>query len=475
VKSLLLPHHIAGILLLFVLLSVSETLRAEYVFLKTGEIMEGTVIADTPTVITIRDKDKQIATFKKSDVLRIQFAKIYIGKVYIQKTDGTNITGYIVEENSDAYTLRSELNSPKEFILKRDDVLFIARGNPSGLQSDGDVSTDRITLKWFQPYNPVRNYFIYLKGPSDTSFAKIDETSRTGITIKKLKSNTRYIAKVTALDNNGAESLPTNEFTFTTKNIKPLAPEEISRIKSFSSDGKFLIMKLNWNAATDPDGVITGYNIYDLDSSEPRLIAKTKEPAYTLTDLAPNRIYLYGIRSLDDKNDESESITRVSTRDPKEIALDIQPCFIKPLGTLGELFKIGYGASAYAYIDNTMINNLDLGGSISFWRLAPKLDGSQPSYMIPVLAAARFRIPVSNRISIVPVLEGGFSYNHITYTSLRVTTSKGAVEPLAHASCNTQYLFKNISATAGAGYFMIFEKKERLGAVTCSAGLSVRL
>jgi Fibronectin type III domain len=475
VKSLLLPHRIIGFLLLFFILFASETLRAEFVFLKTGEIIEGTVITDTPSIITIRDKDKKTTTYRKGEVLRIQFAKIYIGKVYVQKTDGTNITGYVVEENSDTYTLRSELNNPKEFVIKRDEVLFIARGNPSGLHNDGEIGTNKITFKWFQPYNPVRNYYIYLKSPTDTSFIKIDESSSTGLTVKNLKSNTRYTAKVTAIDNNGVESLPTNEYSFTTKNIKPFEPENISKLKSLSIDGKSLIVKLSWDGAADPDGTITGYSIYNLDGSEPRLIAKTKEQTFTITDLAPNRIYLYGVRSLDDKNDESADIIRISTRDSREIALEVRPYFIKPFGTLGELFNIGYGASATAYVDNVFFNNLDIGAAFGYWHLSPKLAGAQSSYMIPMLAAARYRIPVSKLISIVPALELGASYNHITYTAVRVTTSKGAVEPIAHASCDIQYRFRYTSATIGAGYFMIFENNKRLGALTCSAGLSVRL
>jgi hypothetical protein len=475
VHSLMIPHRLAGILILFFLLLFSETLRAEFVFLKKGEIIEGTVITDAPAAVTIRDKDKKVSTFKKTDILRIHFAKIYIGKVYIQKTDGTNIVGFVVEENSENYILRSELNNPKEFILKREEVLFIARGNPSGLKSDGDAKTNSIALKWFQPYNPVQRYYIFLKNQSDATFQKVDESRKTGITLSNLKSNTRYTAKVTAVDNNGDESLPTNELTFTTPNIKPLTPQDINIVKSISKDRKSVTLNISWNAATDPDGVITGYAIYSLDDKEPRLIAKTKDLNHTIINLAPDRIYLYGIRSIDDKNDESADITRISTRDTGEIELEIRPLFIKPFKTLGELFNIGYGASTSAYIDNIFIDRLDLGISAGYLHLSPKLAGAKPSYMIPALAAARFRIPVTSLISIVPALEAGISYNHMTYTAVRVTTSKAAVEPLVLAGLDFHCRFENISATAGAGYFMIFEKKERLSALAYSAGLSIRL
>jgi len=191
-------------------------------FFKDGAIIQGQILSDTKSSITIHDNKKKVKTVPRSEIMRILYTQLYMGKVYVQKTDGKSVICYMVDEDQETYTFREDLYKPVEFKLRRDQVLFMARGNPSGLQ--GEPETDMIDLKWFPPYNPVKKYYLYLKSPADAKFVKIDESRGTSYTLKKLKCNTKYMAYVTAIDQAGDESLPSNEFTFNTLNIKPDRP-----------------------------------------------------------------------------------------------------------------------------------------------------------------------------------------------------------------------------------------------------------
>ncbi|HPR37236.1 MAG TPA: fibronectin type III domain-containing protein, partial [Spirochaetota bacterium] len=188
---------LAGVSCFSILLFFNEALNAETVFLKDGSIIEGRIISDSAGTVAVKDKDNKTRTVQRVNIMRILYTDLYMGKVYVQKTDGKNIIAYMVDEDRDTYTFRRELFNPEELKLRRDQVLFMARGNPSGLE--GEPDTDHVFLKWFPPYNQVKKYKIYIKGPGDKSFSVADETGSKSITLKKLKSNTKYQLYVTAI------------------------------------------------------------------------------------------------------------------------------------------------------------------------------------------------------------------------------------------------------------------------------------
>jgi len=114
-------------------------LHAEFIFLKDGSIIDGQIIKDAPASITVRDKEKKVKTIPRNNIMRILYTELKMGKVYIQKRDGESIVAFIVDEDRNTYTIRTNLYKPVEIILKRSDILFIAEKNPSGLKVDGDL------------------------------------------------------------------------------------------------------------------------------------------------------------------------------------------------------------------------------------------------------------------------------------------------------------------------------------------------
>ena len=140
---------------------MSSTLSAEYVFLKNGSIVKCRIEAETKTSITGRMPNGKPVTFNARDIIRILYTELYMGKIFVNKTDGTVIEAYMVDEDQTSYTFRKELYSPNEFRVRRDEVLFTTRKNPSGLA--GTAESDRIEITWKAPYTPVSKYKVYFK------------------------------------------------------------------------------------------------------------------------------------------------------------------------------------------------------------------------------------------------------------------------------------------------------------------------
>jgi hypothetical protein len=136
-------------------------LQAEYIFLKDGSIHKGNITGDSADSIAIVDATKKRLTFRRSEIHRILYTELTMGKMLVQKKNGESFTAYMVDEDRESYTFRNELYRNIEFKVPRLDVLFLAERNPSGL--NGEAGTDRIRLSWYHPYDKMERYNIYAK------------------------------------------------------------------------------------------------------------------------------------------------------------------------------------------------------------------------------------------------------------------------------------------------------------------------
>ncbi|NCC45307.1 MAG: hypothetical protein EOM18_17375, partial [Clostridia bacterium] len=91
---------------------LSAPLSAEYIFLKDGSILKGTIVSDTAATVNLRLEDRRMQRIPRSDIMRILYTDLYMGKVYIQKIDGKSIVAYMVDEDRDTYTFRMEIYKP---------------------------------------------------------------------------------------------------------------------------------------------------------------------------------------------------------------------------------------------------------------------------------------------------------------------------------------------------------------------------
>ncbi len=395
------------------------TASGEYVFLRDGKIIEGTIVRENALSVMVRTKDKKTETFTRGNIMRILYTELYMGKVFVQKTDGKGVTGYMVDEDRKTYTFRRELFNPAEFTIQRDKVLFIARRNPSGLE--GEAETDLIRLKWLPPYNQVKNYRIYIKGPGEYDFKKAAETSRRHHEMEDLKSNSRYTMYVTAVAAEGDESLPSNEITVTTKNIPPERPGRLRieergvTVPAREKKGAATIAgekrpHLVWEQVRDVDGRVQEYRVYNVKGERPVRIATTTSPAYELpADYASMRL---AVRAVDDKGDESGERV-LFTESPAHVRAGGGAAF--PFSTMADYAKTGYGGMCGLYFSGYLFKALAFGADAGYVHWMGNDDRVDSIRMAPFSAWIGLRFRLCERVAVIPAAHAGVVYLTSSY------------------------------------------------------------
>ncbi len=437
---------IAGAAVMFAVIPVIP-LMAEAVFLKDGSIIEGTIVADGAGSVTVRMNDRKRRKILRGDIMRILYTELKLGKIYVQKRDGKGIVAHIVDEDRESYTFRKELYSPAEFKLKRSEVLFMAEKNPSGLQVEGDVETDRVSLKWLPPYDEVKKYNLYIKKNDKDKYELIDSTGSRDITLKNLSSNTVYYMIVTAVDTGGYESSPGNELKITTKNVPPRKPEGITRhIKK-----KKLTIK--WRESSDPDGEVRGYNIYHRDDKEKKKIAEIKKPEYNV----PGNVSVYKLEITAVDNLGSES-SEVRVLMPMQLVFSAAPAIFTFTGDLGEMFDPGYGGTFTLGLRNLMFQNFEAGinaGCLTFKGIDEMNTHSMT--LIPATVYGGYHFRTGDWFSVFPFARIGGSYSKVKYTNVSIDKEKTIIDPVVYAGVSFTAGGDHFTFSAGADYGFLYE------------------
>jgi hypothetical protein len=448
------------LIIIFLLFMMSTSLFAEYVFLKDGSIIKCRIESETKASITARIPDGKQITFNPKNVIRILYTELYMGKIFVNKTDGTVLEVYMVDEDQTTYTFRKDLYKPEEFTVKRDEVLFTTRKNPSGLM--GTAKNDRIEITWKAPYTPVNNYKVYFKSTDEYKF--YGESSATSATLIGLKGNTLYTIKVTAIDKEGYESLPTNEVKIKTENTLPDPPTYVKAAIKPENGGQKMIAQLTWKAAFDADGSIKSYKIYRKDAKGFEKVGETNKAEFEIKDLDADKSYRFTVRSVDDKNAESDDSRLISATLLKGYDISILPCYILPFGKFKEINKSGYGALLSCVKTDMFYYDLDIGVALGYWQFSGATD-VDTSYMIPLMATAVYKYEVFDSFYIGPRAALGFSYNSISYkwespsySGTKEKKSRSSIEPIAMAGFFADYAVADYWIIgAGASYGLIYE------------------
>ena len=451
-------------------------LRAETVFLKDGMILDGTIVSESGGAIRVRLKDKTTKSILRANITRILYTELYMGKQFVQKTDGKGIICYVVDEDKDTYTFRMELYNPQEFKLKRSEVLFMARGNPSGLE--GEAKTDSVALKWFAPYNEVKYYKIYARAATDKDFVMVDEPRSKSAVIKKLKSNTKYVFYVTAIDSSGDESLPSNEFTIATVNLPPAAPDIDPVVIMPNGD-----INVTWNPCTDPDGKLAGYKVYKMTDGKSEVVADLKTPGYTIPS-GTKYDYIY-VAAYDDLKAESEK-ARVFIGYVPSIGISLHPGVMVPFGKLADAAKSGYGAGLKFDMSSYFLTKLELKAETGFFYLpgkkkfVEKENAVNSVIIVPMMINGGYSFYPVTDFGFTPYLGAGAAFVRYDYTyfgiieSKKINPVKNDVDFALSAGADVRYTWRlRYFMGASADYKIIFEKSRKLMALnaTLCAGM----
>ncbi len=466
---------------LTVLIIFNSPAFAEYIFLKDGSIITGKIETETPVAVSLIKNDGTRQMIYHNNIIRVLYTELYMGRVYVQQTNGKGLEVFMVDEDQEYYTFRHELYKPEEIKIKRTNVLFMARKNPTGLQVI-KIETDRIEITWFPPYNQIKNYKIYYKNKESDKYISAGNTSSKSFTIKNLKSNTQYFIIVTAVDKDGYESLPSNEINETTKNIRPNAPKNVKVEKVLSKDKKTLQLNVKWDPAIDPDGKVIEYIIYEYKNKGDKIFARTNKTFYSITALDPLIKRKFFIRAVDDLKDESETAKiRVNER---AAVLNIFPGVIFPVGKFGEMYNIGFGGTISFSICNLFFNNFESGIALGFYYMQGKdlLDVKNLLYQdflfFPVYLTFGYNITIGNSFSIKPLISIGPAYIDMKYNDRNKTIAEGRDRHLQiaafsfKAGLDAEYRFTDtISVSLGCEYGAIVQNTGLLSFILVNTGI----
>ncbi len=399
-------------------LSFFRVAYAEHVFLHDGGIVTGSIVNDAARSITVRTADGNLKVITRNTIRRIQYSRLSLGKIHVQMRDGSNFEAYMVDEDQQHYVFRKALYSPAEMKVKRVDVLFIAERNPSGLK--GEPGTDRMALSWYPPYNPIQHYLLYAKAKNEKNFRPPVKVTSVSHVLKKLKSNTGYVFRVTAVDDAGDESLPSNELTVATKNIPPGRPLKLAVTEKALKGGRGPVPVLKWEPSKDPDGTVKEYRVYRNGGSKPVLLGKTGMSFFGIPvgidtkDIA--------VRALDDRGAESEDAVLGGMRNYAVLA---GARYLHPVGDFGTLFDRGYGGMVSCMEFGRLARDVGIGAEVGFFYFNGKADNVQYSTMIPLMGSARYRFNIVSWFSIEPGLSVGGTYNTVRRDKNGVVTGAG--------------------------------------------------
>jgi hypothetical protein len=390
-----------AVIALFVILFICGAARAEFVFLKDGSIIQGTITNDGKTSIVLREKAGKSKEIQRVDILRILYTELRMSKIYVQKRDGEGLIAYLVDEDRTSYTFRLDLNSPKEFTLDRNDVLFMAEKNPSGLRGEADI--DKISLKWLPPYDQVKEYRVYIKRKKEDKYQLTGTSTSKELVLKDLDSNTQYFLIVTSVDTGDYESTPSNEIKLVTKNRPPY------RIKSasmFELPSKEIMVKCD--ETTDSDGKITAYRLYRVYNGEQEKIAEIKTPPFTLKELGKyDKLYVCAV---DDLGAESEPRGVGYDIDVKN-AVEIAPTVIVPFGKFSKMVNVGFGGMLRYKNSGLLSQDITLGIEAGYVLLHGKSFSANEDFakvgMIPIMAGLSYDWKLKENLVVSPEIYAG--------------------------------------------------------------------
>jgi hypothetical protein len=454
------------IITLLLLLSAFP-LGAEFLFLKDGSIIKGKVITETGDAVTFRNEQNDIITYPSLKVLRVSYSELNPGKLFIQMKSGENFRAYLIEEENEFYRFRKIIDKPEEFLIEKEEVLFLAERSPAGLK--GKSGYTDISLNWFHPYDKMKFYKIYIKKKKEEKYELASTSISNSYRIKGLSSKTRYFIKVTGVDDTGTETLPSNELEISTIIREPYPPSGL-KVTHPKSGGT----GIEWKHAVAPDTKIVKYKVYTLKNNKREIAGETNTTSINISGTAA--MENIQITAVDNLGVESPALFAIM------LPLTFTPGVIFPLGKTAEMFNIGFGGIFSFSGRNMFFFNFEAGVSLGCYYMQGKnlLDEKnkifQDFIIAPVYFFGSYNIWLVKGLYLKPVLSAGGAYLDCTYKD-----ALSAANPYKHlqifefafkAGISAEYRFANsLSASVGCEYSAILQNTGLLHFLIINAGI----
>ena len=91
-----------AVLLLFFCISAA---RAEFIYLKDGQVLQGKIIGETQSEITVQTRF-QVKKVSRNDITRIMYGERKMEKIFLLMNDGSTQTGFLVDQDAAQVIIR---------------------------------------------------------------------------------------------------------------------------------------------------------------------------------------------------------------------------------------------------------------------------------------------------------------------------------------------------------------------------------
>ena len=96
-------------------------LHAEYLYLKDGQVIQGTIESEDANGYNVKTK-YQTKWVPRGDVVRIMFGERKMEPIFLLMNDGTTKKGFLVDQDAEKIIIRDKEDSPKEITILKKDV-----------------------------------------------------------------------------------------------------------------------------------------------------------------------------------------------------------------------------------------------------------------------------------------------------------------------------------------------------------------
>lgn len=99
----------------------ATALHAEYIYLKDGQVIQGTVESEDASGYKVKTK-YQTRWISRGDVVRIMFGERKMEPIFLLMNDGSSKKGFLVDQDAEKIIMREKEDSPKEITVLKKDV-----------------------------------------------------------------------------------------------------------------------------------------------------------------------------------------------------------------------------------------------------------------------------------------------------------------------------------------------------------------
>ncbi len=457
--------NLISFLIVSVLIFSTQILNADYLILKDGTHLKGSIVNTNKDFTSIKSDGSEVQEVPTPNILKVIRKPLYLEKLKIYKSDNTVFDAYCVDYDPHSYTFLKELTDDKDIVVPASEIMYFESAlNPSNISFK--LSTASVSIKWESPVKSVKSYRVYFRKKGEDNLDLARETEKLQFVLENLIGGLEYEFLVRSVNDDGFESFPGRSVSFTTINQPPTRPGPISIKKSSGKD-----ILLSWGKSQDIDGTVDYYNVYTKTGSSSKQIGKTKETKYNYSPRSLFQRHIFSIKAEDNAGLESEE--RFS--DPyssKYYSVRLEAAYLQPSGDLEHLFDPGKALLITATMNNYYMHGLSIGlqgGYYSFTSGKQLGVNSYDSYYaVPLMVYGGYKFGISETIYVEPSISSGFCFAGLEYKNNGISRTATAYNPIIKAGIAAVYVIDNIEFGAGLYYSSILESNARLNSMLMS-------